>query len=283
MEPADGVMLLDANWGNGAMMLFSLDPAVVEEGNGILRDPELDVFNPANGFDPAGFHYSEEFKKKFFAAQGARNNRLIAAALERKALIQQGKGHYRDDEPFFVTGGAPGFMNNKLYAQDISLLSQTRKPHPLLHSDGSITNQIIKTRRPPQNARCFTDSYREGLLVTTVNTFLSSHCVRTTADYGYDTNTVYGVDWLSSYCNTTGNVRGIHAPLLVMGMTGNWEFACAETVYENAASADKTLAYVEGAGHMFNAVDAKYGNTLKTVYDYAAQWLDDGARFQSPA
>lgn len=279
LEPADGVMLIDPNWGNGAMMLFSLDPAVIDEENGMARDPELDIFNPANGFDPKGSHYSEEFIRKFQKAQGERNNRIIDAALERQALIRSGKGKLSDDEPFMVIGGASGFRNNKLYAQDISLMSRTRQPHTLIHGDGSVTNEVIKTVRPPQNDRCFTDSMREGALITTVNTFLSSHCVRTTADYGYDEDTVRGVDWESSYCCTTGNVRGVHVPLLVMGMTAGWEFACAETVYEMAGSEDKTVAFVEGATHMFAPADPSYGDTMKATYDYAASWLDEAGRF----
>lgn len=279
LEPADGMMLIDPNWGNGAMMLFSLDPAVVDEGNGMVRDPELDIYNPANGFDPKGSHYSEEFIRKFQKAQGERNNRIIDAALERQALIHSGKGILSDDEPFVVIGGSSGFRNNKLYAQDVSLLSRTRQPHTLLHGDGSVTNEIIKTVRPAQNDECFTDSMREGTLITTVNTFLSSHCVRATEDYGYDADTVCGVDWESSFCCTTGNVRGVHIPMLIMGMTGGWEFACCETIYDMAGSKDKTVAYVEGATHMFSPLDPSYGNTLQITYDYAAKWLDEDGRF----
>ena len=36
LPPADGVMLLDANWGNAAMQLFSLDPAVNDETGGVV-------------------------------------------------------------------------------------------------------------------------------------------------------------------------------------------------------------------------------------------------------
>jgi hypothetical protein len=34
-------------------------------------------------------------------------------------------------------------------------------------------------------------------------------------------------------------------------MTGNYEFFMQETIREHAKSADKTLAYVEGARHNF--------------------------------
>lgn len=278
--PADGVMLIDPNWGNGAMTLFSLDPAVIEEGNPRNLDPELDLFRPENGFRPGGSTYSEEFIARFQKAQGARMNRLIDYALERQALIRAGKGLYEDDEPFLIVGGANNFMNNKLYAQDIRLMSRTKKAYTLLKKDGLRTTEIIHTVRGPENDRPLTANYRDGLMVTTVNTFLDSWCVRTNEEFGYDESSVYGVDWDSTYCCTTGNVRGIQAPLLLMGMTGSWEFSCVEGIAERATSKDKTVAFVEGATHMYDPGrnSAQYGDTLKTTYDFVAEWLS-GERF----
>ena len=278
---ADGVMLLDPNWGNGAMTLFSLDPAVVTEGDPRHLDPELDLFNPANGSDPEGSHYSESFIRKFLTAQGERNNRLIDQALERLHLIEAGKGLYDDDEPFLVVGAAWNFMNNKLFAQDVSLMSRTREEHLLLHGDGSRTQEIVHTVRMPQNPRSLTANYRDGLLVTTVRGFLDSRCVRTQSDYYFDADTVYGIDWSGSYCCTTGNVAGVTVPLLVMGMTGGWEFSSVEGIAERAASRDKTVAFVEGATHMFcpDRGVTCYGDTVKTTYDFAAQWLGEAGRF----
>jgi len=279
--PADGVMLVDPNWGNGAVTLFSLDPAVVTEGDPRHLDPELDLFNLASGFDPTGSHFSESFIRKFLKAQGERNNRLINLALARLHLIEAGKGLFEDDEPFLVVGGASNFMNNKLYAQDVRLLSQTRNEHTLLHGDGGRTQEIIHTVRTPQNKRSFTANYRDGLLVTTVRTFLDSHSVRTSADYYYDANTIYGVDWTGSYCCTTGNVAGITVPLLIMGMTNGWEFSSVEGIADHAASPDKTVAFVEGATHLFcpDRGETRYGDTLNTTYNFAAEWLEKDGRF----
>ena len=109
------------------MTLLSLDPAVTSEDNGKNLDPELDLFNPANGYDPEGSTYSDEFIRKYQKAQGERNNRLIDAALERLHALESGKGKYADDEPFIVPGGAQNGFNNKLFPQDIRLLSRTRK------------------------------------------------------------------------------------------------------------------------------------------------------------
>ncbi|MGN0968870.1 MAG: hypothetical protein ACI4O3_06320, partial [Oscillospiraceae bacterium] len=101
--------------------------------------------------------------------------------------------------------------------------------------------------------------------------------------YGYDACEVHGIDWKSSYNCTPGNVTGIACPLLVVGMTASYEFSAAETIYNNAASADKTIAFMEGANHNFfpekecERVEGEFGDTVKTLFDYVDGWLS--ARF----
>ena len=122
LPPADGLMLIDSNWGHGAMMLFSLDPAVVSEENAQALNPELDLFNPKNGFNPKGSTYSDEFIRKFLTNVGKRNNQLIKNALDRLEKINAGKGRFSDDEPFIVPGANSSGTNNKLFSQDIRLI-----------------------------------------------------------------------------------------------------------------------------------------------------------------
>jgi hypothetical protein len=284
--PADGVMLLDSNYGNGAMTLLSLDPAVTSEGSGKNLDPELDLFNPANGYDPRGSTYRDEFIRKYQKAQGERNNRLIGAALERLHALERRKGKYADDEPFIIPAGAQNSFNNKLFPQDIRLLSHTRKVWPLLHADGSITTQIIPCVRRAKNDKSFTDSYRLGAIKSTVRTYLNSSAVRTTDSFGYNEDSMYGIDWLSSYSCTPGNMMGVSAPLLVMGMTGGYEFLAAEIIYEITKKiTDKSIAFVEGATHGFftakdcEAYPGQFGDTMKTLFDYVDKWLSQKGRF----
>jgi pimeloyl-ACP methyl ester carboxylesterase len=286
LPAADGLMLLDSNFGNAPMSLFSIDPAIVDEHDTAKIDPALDLFNPQNGFSPDGSSYGEAFIKRFLAAQSERNMRLIDGALERLHAIERGKGWFNDDEPLVIAGAANGFMNNKLYAQDIRLMSRTRKARQLVHKDGSVTVEVVRSLRKPENNKSFTADYREGALVTTVRGYLNEFAVRTGPDYGYDGDTVRGVVWESGYDTPVGNVRGIRAPMLVMGMTAGWEFAAAETIFENATSCtDKTLAYVEGANHMFQtakgceAYPGQFGDTGETTYGYVAAWLGQPGRF----
>ncbi|MDR1901897.1 MAG: hypothetical protein LBQ88_06425 [Treponema sp.] len=283
---ADGLMLLDSNFGIAAMSLFSLDPAVVDEKSGIGIDESLNLFNPANGFNPEGSTYGEEFIRKFQKAQGARNNRLINKALERLERIKDGKGKFADDEPFIVPGAEQGFLNNKLYAQDIRLMSHTKKEWPLLKSGGGVSVEIIRSVRKPENKESLTNSYRKGALITTVRNYLDSYAVRTTEDYGYNEDSVFGIDWASAWNCPPENINHVNAPLLVMGMTGNWEFLASETIYENASSCDKTIAFVEGAGHLFTSAvhcerfPGEFGDTQKTTFDFVDKWLSQNDRFK---
>lgn len=286
LPPADAVMLLDSNYGNGAMTLFSLDPAIMSEDNGRILNPEFDLFDLANGYDPEGATYSEEFIRKYQKAQGERNNQLIDMALERLHAIENGNGKYADDEPFIVPAGALFAFNNKLFPQDVRLLSRTQKAWPLIHADGSITNQIIPCVRKAKNVQSFSNSYRVGAIKSTVRAFLNSYAVRTTEDYGYNEDSLYGIDWQSSYSCTPGNMMNVTAPLLVMGMTGGYEFLAAEIIYEKAAKIkDKTIAFVEGATHVYTTATeceqypGQFGDASKTLFDFVDLWLSEKGRF----
>lgn len=279
---ADGIMLLDANWGNAVMQLFSLDPALRTEENGRDIDPELNLFDPENGFNKQGSSYSREFIRKFQLAQSARNMRILNSALERSRLIDEGRGNYRDDEPLVIPGAAQSFFNNKLYAQDIRLMSRTKKTHALIHCDGRVTEELVYSVRKPENDHSFTDDYTEGARYLTVKTYLSSYAIRTEEDFGYDESSVWGIDWKSSYASPVGNIEHIHVPTLVMGMTGGWEYLASETLYEKSPARDKHIAFVEGASHKFEparhyeSYPGQFGDTMKLLHDYVAEWLSEG-------
>jgi hypothetical protein len=283
LPKADGIVLADANWGQAEMTLLSVDPSVIDDGNGLKLDPALDMYDPANGYAKTGSHYSPAFVRKFLAAEGARNNRLIALAQHRLALIEAGKGDYADDEPFIVAGAS--FIGNRLFSEDTALLHRSRKPWPVIHSDGTITNQIIASVRVPEGRQNPTSKMAFGALKTTVRNYLSSYAIRTTPDFGYDATSLHGIDWTSTYASPPGDVEGITVPLATIGMTGHWEGLAAETIYDHAASRDKTIAFVEGATHFYTPcapcekTPGQFGDTIKTTYDYIDGWLAKPGRF----
>ena len=285
LPPADGLMLVDSNFGLGTMMLFSIDPAVVGEEGGQVRNADLDLFNVRNGFRPTGPVYSDEFVRKFQSEQGKRNNQLIRTALDRLEKIDAGQGRYNDDEPFIIPGANFQGANNLLFSQDTRLWAHTRKAWPLLRGDGSTVTQVVNSVRVPENLSSHAGSLEAGALTTTVRKFLSTFALRVTGDYGYDQDSIRGIDWASSYSAPPSSVEGIKVPLLVMGMTGHWEYMAAETIHEHAKSADKTLVYVEGATHLYTPCSkcekspGQFGDTVKTTYDYVDAWLSKKGRF----
>ncbi|MCD7863410.1 MAG: alpha/beta hydrolase [Lachnospiraceae bacterium] len=276
--PADGIMLIDSNYGNGAMTLISMDPAVLENGNGTDLDESLSVFNPENGFNGSETAYSAEFLERFYRAQAKRNNEIVSLALERLKALENGEGHYETDEPFLVTGGAQMKPCNKVILADLRLLSHTKESYPLLHADGTVTHEVIYSLRPAETGMNPTRGGL-GLLNSTVKAFLSEHAVYASEDYRITETGVEGVCWEQTYNCTPYNVTHISAPLLVMGMTGSYEFMAAEAIYQNASSERKTIAFVEGATHNFGPqtrtekFPGQYGNTHKILYDYMAEWL----------
>jgi hypothetical protein len=278
-------MLVDSNYGTSAMTLFSLDPAIVDENTGQKIDPALNLWNPQNGFSPGGTKYSDEFTRRWQTAVGKRMNQLTATALDRWQKISAGQGRYSEDEPFVAPGADSSGGNNKFFAQDTRFLSRTSKAWPLLHKDGKMTTEIVHTVRVPTNMTPTTSSMQNGSLRTTVRRFLTTFAVRVTDDFSYDEDSIQGVIWESSYTTPPASVRNIKVPLLTMGMTGNWEYLAAEIIYENAASTDKSIAFVEGATHGYSTctrcekTPGEFGDTLKTTYDYVDSWLSKPGRF----
>lgn len=283
LPPADGVILGDANWGIANDVLTGIDPSVTNDNGMVTVHPELDMYNPANGFNPAGSHFSTAFVRRFTAAQVKRYNDIVDLALERQAVIKAGKGMYSDNEPFIVAGAI--FTGNKLYASDMSLLAHTQAAWPLIHKDGSVTTQIVHSVRVPSTTTNPSRTWR-GALKTSVNGFLSTYALRATGDFGYGEVTAErGVIWRSTMASNPGNVEGIAVPFLTMAMTGSFEMGSAETIHNSVKGKDKTLVYIEGATHVYTPcvkcekTPGQYGDTVKVTYDYADTWLSRPGRF----
>ncbi|WP_169948231.1 alpha/beta fold hydrolase [Microbispora sp. H11081] len=120
--PADKLVMAMAHPGRAVVYTEGLDPAIVDEHRPFDRDPSVDMFDPANG--PA---YSEEFVRRYRAAQIARNRKISDWALQR---IQELRDHTRespsgekeapDDLPFVVHGTAadPRFLDPSIDPSD---------------------------------------------------------------------------------------------------------------------------------------------------------------------
>jgi hypothetical protein len=100
--PADGIVFADAHPGNAILTLRRINPAVANESNPPDSPliPELDMFNPKNGFNPNGPSiYSAEFQMRYFKAQADRMNRLIDTARDKLARMKRNEYPYPDCLP----------------------------------------------------------------------------------------------------------------------------------------------------------------------------------------
>ncbi len=280
LPAVDGILLLDINIGAPHRML-SLDPAV-ETAAPRKREPSLDLYTPANGFDPAtnSARYSPAFVKRFFSAFNARGERLIADAQARLRAIDAGTGPYKDDEPFVVAGMASNAVGARVNLADPRFLSRTHAPRLHLKADGSTPVEIVPlTRTPAATPIAERETLAETTQNVTVRHFLSFLALRTTPDFELTEDSIKGVDWRSSGNSSAGNVENISVPTLVMAGTCAIHLVPLEIVYDHSAAADKQFVAVEGANHAFQPCRPEFGDTRRRTFDFVDGWLSKPGRF----
>jgi hypothetical protein len=91
LPPADGLALCAAHEGRSKLLLDWIDPSVIDEGDPLSADPDLDMFDPRHG--PP---YASEFLVRFRAAQRARRDRIEQWAQARLHLLRSTPGAPRD-------------------------------------------------------------------------------------------------------------------------------------------------------------------------------------------
>ena len=279
LPKADGVMLIDSNAG-APERTISLNPAV-DAHHPRQRNASLDLFDPKNGFNPEkkSATYSPEFLKKFFAAQGARANQLIDEAQARLLYIEQGKGEFRDDEPFMVAGTSLHVNGARPELADTRLLSRTHAPHLLLKADGSKLVQIIPSVMAPQAAPADNDLLFQTALNRTVRHYLSFQALRVGPDYRMTEDNITGIQWRSTANSIVGNLEGVHVPTLVMSATCAPHLVFLELAYDHSAAADKEFVGVEGANHGFAPCRPEFGDPFRRAFDHIEGWLGKAGRF----
>ena len=272
MPPADGVILLDSSLGFGAITLTSLDPAVTNE-QATKLNPALNLYNPANGFHPpTGATYSPAFVQAYATGQARRMQKLIDTALARLKVIEAGQGKYANDEPFDVPGADLGA--GQIWSYDLNVGAHTHDPHWLVKPDGTRVNVIVPSVRAPYKTAVSPIPRTQAAYVTTVRRFLNTWAVRPLPDYGYGEDYIKGIDYQSSYNSVVSGVEKTKAPLLIVGMSAGQLLVTGETIYNHAASADKSLIFIEGATHPTQPIDwDKYGNTTATTVNTFDSWL----------
>jgi hypothetical protein len=92
MPAADGMIFLGAHLGAGKILQTEIDPSVLDENDPLSCDPQLDMYDPANGFrePPEYSTNSDDFLARYRSAQAKRVERIDAIA----------RDHIRNPHPF---------------------------------------------------------------------------------------------------------------------------------------------------------------------------------------
>jgi hypothetical protein len=268
MIPGDGIVILNANEGEGLHMTHHLDPSIVDENDPFSVDPSLDMYNPANGFrlPPESSRYSTEFQKRFREAQWARAERLTLLA----------RGHVRERNFYRTLLAAPGFRDLPL-AERLEI--ERRAEHlPMMviyrsEADLDYTDQIT---RPSDRAYGSNRTDRPDVF-----NYAADARMRTIRPDIF-LSTMSGP---ASRARLHENIRKVTVPTLVLVGTADrgtyvWE---QEKTFENAGAKDKTIVKIEGADHAWHPSGPKAGDGKQTerMLDALFGWL--GKRFPRTA
>ena len=247
LPPADGLINLAGALSEGALGLANLDPSVIDEDDPLSCDPALDMFNPANGYrkPPEASSYSEEFLRRYRAAQVARCRRIDARAFQeverkrryRAMMADPGFAELPLEKQNFITRQAVACNTLVIYRTmadpaltDLSLHPNKRAILGLMQPDPQVANWSI-----PGFVQMMT---AEGWLST----------------------------WsgLSTQVDMHRDARKVTQPVLSITFTADVTILpfVGKGLYENAASADRTYVEVEGDHFGFRDTGEREGGIV---------------------
>jgi len=244
LPPADGMILSASHWGRGWTVLHRIDPSVADENDPLSVDPDLDMYNPANGFKtpPQPSKYSPEFVQKYIAAQEARMNRLVAKA--RQMVAERNMARELMKDPFFNRRSQSEQIRIERAAiTDEQIMTIYRKEASLKYTDLTLdpNDRIVGSNR---GARPDLSNYRGGFHPPPVKprAFLSSESTA---------SNVYMLE----------NIKAVTVPILVMCGTADlneWPQEQQKT-YDSATAKDKKIVWIVGANHPYLPSGPKAG------------------------
>jgi hypothetical protein len=259
MPVADGVIFLAPHPGQGKLLLACIDPSVADETDPLAVVPELDPWNPANGFaqPPASSAYSAEFLRRYRAAQRDRVARIDAVAREALARTAEARAA-------FTKSGAPADRRRSLAPTIMTIYRTDADPR-------TVDLSIDPSERP------------YGSLFGTRPDLIDYGQV------GFGRLTTPEA-WLSTWSGLSSNadfvrcVPGVTVPTLFIELTGDQAAFPADTRGMVAAlgAADRTVTAVRGL-HFGGAIADGEPSGNQLAADEIRGWLDQRFPLAPPA
>ncbi|QSB45794.1 alpha/beta hydrolase [Tsuneonella flava] len=225
----DGITIIAGHLGEGLCMEQMIDAAVIDEDDPLASDPDLDMYNPANGFaiPPTPSVYSQEFLARYRAAQKARVRRIDAKA---RSLV-----------------------NRQREAAALVAKLGPEAPLDLIRQANTETHMIIyRTAADPAYVDLTIDPDDRP-----VHSYFSDR--PDLENYGSEGFGRYLTPraWLSTWSANTSNAKTAHnlakvkVPTLFVHYAGDCgtRMSHAKAIIEAGGAADKTLHLVRHTGH----------------------------------
>ena len=238
LPQANGIILAGAHPGEGYCLGKWVDPSMTDENDPLSVDPELDMYNPDNGFRalPESSRYGEAFLKKFLAAQRARVERIEAIATARVRARQALQA-----EIAALSGSKAERARQELQQQSLLRRAQIVQHMRVVRSmaDPGFTDLSIDPDDRVVGA--FNSDPRPDLL--NYKPFISP----------FVTPEAFLSTWsaFSGRAKTTLRLKEITAPLLLVHYAGDacTRMAEARAMFEASAAGDKHMVVVRGTDH----------------------------------
>jgi pimeloyl-ACP methyl ester carboxylesterase len=270
LPPADGAVFADAHPSDGVMQMRDVNPSVVRSADGSIHvRADLDPFDPSNGFNPAGSHYSKEFQKRFSEAQAAMMGGFIEQAKKQEQDLKVNGFTYANEDMILVPTTKASAWLTRLDA-DFEGARKTIRPEKLLKNDGTVVKQVVTSvavTTAPADVKTIETNYM------TTNAFLTAHAVRGQDSQGQ-------IDYCSTNAAAICAVQYVDAPIMVAAMGGYMFVRDGERLFDHAVTKDKDFVVIEGAVHGFTPCTAcektpgQYSNTMKNLFDYVQDWTN---------
>ena len=228
----DGWIGMAAHPGEGVFMLQVIDPSVADEGDPLSVVPELDMYNPENGWRPwpEPCHYDRDWLAVYRAAQRARVARIDAIAKRSIADAGDARGRLGSVEK---SSRAYRDLRARAVATKYMVIYRT------LADPAYLDLSIDPDERPLGSLFAFPDpldaNYGRGGLARTMTArgWLST--------------------WsgLSSHAKLADTMPKVTVPTILVHPTGDTEIRVRQAmeIVDNAGAADKTYVEMKGAPH----------------------------------
>jgi len=248
----DGWVGIAAHPGEGVFMLQVIDPSVSDESDPLATLPELDMYNPDNGWRPwpQACRYDPDWLQTYREAQVARIARIDAVAKASLADSQAATLRLKSIDK----SDAVAWREQRRRAVFMKYLTIYRT----LADPAYLDLSIDPDERPLGSLFAFPDpfdaNYGRGGLARTMTTrgWLST--------------------WsgLSSHAKLADTIPNVTVPTILVHPTGDTEIRVwqAKEIVDNAGATDKTYVEMKGAPHYLEG-------HRREAMDIVAEWMKE--------